>query len=86
VARRDTSAAVSRLNALEALVLMKISLVVSCGAIAGDVGRRPDDWPVMQVSDAGFPLQLVGFFNANPALDVPPAAPHANGHIVAADI
>jgi hypothetical protein len=51
---------------------MKISLVVSCGAIAGDVGRRPDDWPVMPVSDAGFPLQLVGFVNANPALDVPP--------------
>ena len=32
---------------------------------------RPEDWPVMPVSYAGFMLQPVGFFDANPALDVP---------------
>jgi len=47
---------------------------------AGDVGRRPDDWPVMPVSYAGFLLQPAGFFAANPALAVPPPTPHANGH------
>jgi primary-amine oxidase len=41
---------------------------------------RVEDWPVMPVSYAGFLLQPVGFFTANPALDVPPPTPHANGH------
>ncbi|MGH2615339.1 MAG: primary-amine oxidase [Thermomicrobiales bacterium] len=41
---------------------------------------RPEDWPVMPVSYAGFMLQPAGFFAANPALDVPPPTPHGNGH------
>ena len=41
---------------------------------------RPEDWPVMPVSYAGFLLQPVGFFAVNPALDVPPSTPHSNGH------
>ncbi len=41
---------------------------------------RTEDWPVMPVSYAGFLLQPVGFFTANPALDVPPPSPHTNGH------
>lgn len=39
---------------------------------------RPEDWPVMPVQYAGFELQPSGFFDSNPALDVPP--PGANGH------
>ncbi|PLS84486.1 MAG: tyramine oxidase, partial [Actinobacteria bacterium] len=39
---------------------------------------RLEDWPVMPVQYAGFALQPVGFFDRNPALDVPP--PEANGH------
>ncbi len=34
---------------------------------------RPEDWPVMPVEYCGFALQPVGFFDRNPALDVPPA-------------
>jgi primary-amine oxidase len=41
---------------------------------------RPEDWPVMPVVAAGFQLMPAGFFDRNPALDVPPPAPHANGH------
>jgi primary-amine oxidase len=52
---------------------------------------RPEDWPVMPVSYVGFMLKPVGFFDGNPALDMPrsPAAchtgdghgdGHANGH------
>ncbi|HUY22856.1 MAG TPA: primary-amine oxidase [Acidimicrobiales bacterium] len=33
---------------------------------------RPEDWPVMPVEYAGFHLVPVGFFDRNPALDVPP--------------
>ncbi len=33
---------------------------------------RPEDWPVMPVEYCGFMLQPVGFFEGNPALDVPP--------------
>jgi primary-amine oxidase len=33
---------------------------------------RPEDWPVMPVSTIGFMLKPVGFFDRNPALDVPP--------------
>ena len=40
---------------------------------------RPEDWPVMPVMYTGFSLRPVGFFDQNPALDVPPSA-HANGH------
>jgi primary-amine oxidase len=37
---------------------------------------RPEDWPVMPVEYTGFLVSPVGFFDRNPALDVP--AP--NGH------
>ncbi|HYX86706.1 MAG TPA: primary-amine oxidase [Gaiellales bacterium] len=37
---------------------------------------RPEDWPVMPVATIGFMLKPVGFFDRNPALDVPPSAPH----------
>jgi primary-amine oxidase len=33
---------------------------------------RPEDWPVMPVEYAGFSLVPCGFFDRNPALDVPP--------------
>jgi primary-amine oxidase len=38
---------------------------------------RLEDWPVMPVQHAGFKLEPVGFFDENPALDVPPSS---NGH------
>ncbi len=34
---------------------------------------RPEDWPVMPVEYCGFTLMPVGFFDRNPALDVPPS-------------
>jgi primary-amine oxidase len=34
---------------------------------------RPEDWPVMPVEYCGFSLMPVGFFERNPALDVPPS-------------
>ena len=37
---------------------------------------RPEDWPVMPVSYIGFHLKPSGFFDGNPALDVPAPAPH----------
>lgn len=36
---------------------------------------RPEDWPVMPVSRVGFHLKPSGFFDGNPALDLPPSAP-----------
>ena len=33
---------------------------------------RPEDWPVMPVGAIGFTLKPDGFFDRNPALDVPP--------------
>jgi primary-amine oxidase len=39
---------------------------------------RPEDWPVMPVSRCGFTLKPTGFFDRNPALDVPPSAPHCS--------
>jgi primary-amine oxidase len=36
---------------------------------------RPEDWPVMPVSTVSFSLKPLGFFDRNPALDVPPPAP-----------
>jgi primary-amine oxidase len=35
---------------------------------------RPEDWPVMPVEYTGFSLIPFGFFDRNPALDVPPGA------------
>ncbi len=35
---------------------------------------RPEDWPVMPVGYIGLILKPVGFFDRNPALDVPPPA------------
>lgn len=35
---------------------------------------RPEDWPVMPASYIGFTLKPDGFFDANPALDLPPSA------------
>ena len=35
---------------------------------------RPEDWPVMPVEVTGFLLLPVGFFDRNPALDVPPTS------------
>jgi primary-amine oxidase len=39
---------------------------------------RLEDWPVMPVQHAGFTLQPEGFFDSNPALDLPP--PNSDGH------
>lgn len=44
---------------------------------------RLEDWPVMPVVYTSFMLRPVGFFDQNPALDVPPEAGHhhgSNGH------
>ena len=38
---------------------------------------RLEDWPVMPVAKVGFHLRPVGFFDQNPALDVPPPGGHA---------
>ena len=35
---------------------------------------RPEDWPMMPTAYSGFVLKPLGFFDANPALDVPPTA------------
>src|SRR5918995_2616123 len=39
---------------------------------------RPEDWPVMPVESTGFLLAPVGFFDRNPALDVPPSPDHCD--------
>jgi primary-amine oxidase len=42
---------------------------------------RPEDWPVMPVDIVSFWLKPFGFFDRNPALDVPPAeAAECEGH------
>ncbi|HEY6471598.1 MAG TPA: primary-amine oxidase [Acidimicrobiales bacterium] len=41
---------------------------------------RPEDWPVMPVEYTGFTLVPFGFFDRNPALDVPPSADHCGDH------
>jgi primary-amine oxidase len=41
---------------------------------------RPEDWPVMPVECTGFHLLPVGFFDRNPALDVPPSASGEHCH------
>jgi len=42
---------------------------------------RPEDWPIMPVDTVSFWLKPFGFFDRNPALDVPPsqAACHSGG-------
>jgi primary-amine oxidase len=40
---------------------------------------RPEDWPVMPVDRTSFWLKPWGFFDRNPALDVPPDPGHADG-------
>ncbi len=39
---------------------------------------RLEDWPVMPVATCGFQLRPVGFFDRNPALDVPPQPGHCH--------
>lgn len=39
---------------------------------------RPEDWPVMPVERTGFSLVPVGFFDRNPALDLPPSVGHCH--------
>jgi primary-amine oxidase len=39
---------------------------------------RLEDWPVMPVVSCGFQLRPVGFFDRNPALDVPPQPEHCH--------
>jgi primary-amine oxidase len=42
---------------------------------------RPEDWPVMPVTHIGFKLKPSGFFDGNPALDMPrSAASHCHHH------
>ncbi len=43
---------------------------------------RPEDWPVMPMDRIGFHLKPFGFFDRNPAMDVPPqdAIPGQGGH------
>ena len=42
---------------------------------------RPEEWPIMSVDTVSFWLKPTGFFDRNPALDVPPAHPqcHSRG-------
>ena len=41
---------------------------------------RPEDWPVMPVEYTGFLLSPMGFFDRNPALDVPPTSGEGSCH------
>ena len=41
---------------------------------------RPEDWPVMPVTHIGFKLKPSGFFDGNPALDMPPTDPAHCAH------
>jgi len=41
---------------------------------------RPEEWPVAPVAYAGFSLKPTGFFDGNPALDVPAPTHQGNGH------
>jgi primary-amine oxidase len=39
---------------------------------------RPEDWPVMPVAHIGFGLKPTGFFDYNPAIDLPPEESHCS--------
>jgi len=39
---------------------------------------RPEDWPVMPVTHIGFKLKPSGFFDGNPALDMPAPSRHCH--------
>jgi primary-amine oxidase len=54
-------------------------LVVWYGFCAHHV-VRPEDWPVMPVHHIGFKLKPSGFFDGNPALDMPRTAAQEHGH------
>ena len=41
---------------------------------------RPEEWPVMPVNYIGFHLKPQGFFDGNPALDVPPSVGAHHAH------
>lgn len=41
---------------------------------------RVEDWPMIQLATIGFKLQPNGFFDRNPAMDVPPPAHHGHGN------
>jgi primary-amine oxidase len=41
---------------------------------------RPEEWPIMSVDTVSFWLKPVGFFDRNPALDVPPSPGHDSCH------
>jgi primary-amine oxidase len=45
---------------------------------------RPEDWPVMPVTHIGFKLKPSGFFDGNPALDMPRSTTHHCHHDAAA--
>jgi hypothetical protein len=46
---------------------------------------RPEDWPVMPVEYTGFTLMPFGFFDRNPALDVPANDAHCHAEQGASD-
>ena len=57
-----------------------VVLWVTCGS---NHVSRTEDWPVMPVERTGFTLRPTGFFDRNPALDVPPQElvdPATDGH------
>jgi primary-amine oxidase len=47
---------------------------------------RPEDWPVMPVDTVSFWLKPFGFFDRNPALDLPPTQPDYHDQAPAAAI